>query len=850
MSAKTTPNPNQTHEAVHKPEAAKPVAPQSVELTQSANLETLPYAVAAPELALPADILALQRTVGNRAVTRLIQTKLTVGPAGDQYEQEADRVAAQVMRMPSVPPPVQRQAEEEEELQTKPLATSITPVIRRQAAPEEEELQTKPLLQREVMPEEEEELQAKPLVQRDAVPEEEELQTKPLLQREVMPEEEEIQAKSLVQRQSEEDEEELQTKPEAQRAASGAGFEMGGEFEQQLAASRSGGSPLPAEVRSFMEPRFGTDFSGVRLHTGSEAAQLNREVSAQAFTHGQDIYLAEGKTDFGSEQGKQLLAHELTHVVQQTGAIQPSIQRWSLMWTGAKGAPAGHEVLTAASLEAAGLRPKGSLATIYGSKTETWLRDKVVKEKQKKLEKAENTLEKARAAFDKNRGKKTQLALDKAIATEKQARQEFDDIQTYANFIKGAVWNDDPEQLLGGSGAQFGTAFTGGKSAVEKVEKRLHEAEQDLAKAKRTKDRKAIDQAQAAVDQAQADMKQIRLTGRSHEGDLQFLHGMAGSLKETAQVTQGKVMLWAEFCYKIATGEIPWNTLVENVDVKPKQELAGSVSSIKDLFPKQGKMKVVELLGAKGAEGKEKALGSLLHMLQDTFCASHSERVAAKRKGEMVGRIKSFRAYPAQESERHGLADVIAQKGTAEEALASTMGAQEAVDAGKGVVQRWNAAVSWSAAWGDKPGPERYLQDIFALVPEEATQIDGQQVQVGPGKAGAGRSFRKSVHKEYYGMLTSIAPSVRPITAASKAYDDLLLYQSTALTPEQTKEKKNLELAQVREVLQRIADWEPTKADTNEKNRQAVAFLKRKMQEDDKLILEEIADIDNALKTH
>lgn len=295
MSAKTT-NPNQTHEAVHKQQAVKPVAPQAAELTPATDLEALQQAVAAPGLARPADILALQRTVGNRAVTRLIQTKLTVGPAGDQYEQEADRVAAQVMRMPAVPRPVQRQPEEEEEeLQTKPLAALITPVIRRQAAPEEEEeeLQAKPLLQREGMPEEEEELQAKPLVQREAAPEEEELQTKPAVQ----------------------------------RTSTGAGFDVGGEFEQQLAASRGGGSPLPADVRSFMEPRFGTDFSGVRLHTGSDATQLNREVSAQAFTHGQDIYLGEGKDDLASAQGKQLLAHELTHVVQQSGSQSPVVSR-------------------------------------------------------------------------------------------------------------------------------------------------------------------------------------------------------------------------------------------------------------------------------------------------------------------------------------------------------------------------------------------------------------------------------------------------------------------------------------------------------------------------------------------
>ena len=75
---------------------------------------------------------------------------------------------------------------------------------------------------------------------------------------------------------------------------------------------------MPARTRAFMEPRFGAAFSEVRLHTGSEAAQLNRAVSAQAFTHGHDIYLGEGTNNVESSAGKQLLAHELAHVVQQS----------------------------------------------------------------------------------------------------------------------------------------------------------------------------------------------------------------------------------------------------------------------------------------------------------------------------------------------------------------------------------------------------------------------------------------------------------------------------------------------------------------------------------------------------
>jgi hypothetical protein len=82
--------------------------------------------------------------------------------------------------------------------------------------------------------------------------------------------------------------------------------------------SSDGGSPLSESSRAFMESRFGHDFSKVRLHTGSEAAELNRSIDAVAFTHGQDIYLGEGKDNFESGAGKELLAHELTHAIQQS----------------------------------------------------------------------------------------------------------------------------------------------------------------------------------------------------------------------------------------------------------------------------------------------------------------------------------------------------------------------------------------------------------------------------------------------------------------------------------------------------------------------------------------------------
>lgn len=87
-------------------------------------------------------------------------------------------------------------------------------------------------------------------------------------------------------------------------------------FESRFAALQGGGQPLPASERAFFEPRFGRDFSNVRLHSGPSAGELARSVHARAFTLGDSIVLGEG------EGGRELLAHELTHVVQQGGSVQ------------------------------------------------------------------------------------------------------------------------------------------------------------------------------------------------------------------------------------------------------------------------------------------------------------------------------------------------------------------------------------------------------------------------------------------------------------------------------------------------------------------------------------------------
>ncbi len=96
----------------------------------------------------------------------------------------------------------------------------------------------------------------------------------------------------------------------------------------QIQGSLAGGSPLPMGTRRFMEPRFRADFRNVRIHTGGQAAVLNRRLNANAFAVGNNVFFGEGKFRPETPDGKELIAHELTHTVQQGGAPRvPSVRR-------------------------------------------------------------------------------------------------------------------------------------------------------------------------------------------------------------------------------------------------------------------------------------------------------------------------------------------------------------------------------------------------------------------------------------------------------------------------------------------------------------------------------------------
>ncbi|MFL6201387.1 MAG: DUF4157 domain-containing protein [Thermoanaerobaculia bacterium] len=98
-------------------------------------------------------------------------------------------------------------------------------------------------------------------------------------------------------------------------------------FQQRYQTLQGGGRALSPSERGFFEPRFAHDFGNVRLHTGPDAAELARSVQARAFTLGSSVVFGAGQYTPDSDGGRRLLAHELTHVVQQGGKGGGRVQR-------------------------------------------------------------------------------------------------------------------------------------------------------------------------------------------------------------------------------------------------------------------------------------------------------------------------------------------------------------------------------------------------------------------------------------------------------------------------------------------------------------------------------------------
>jgi hypothetical protein len=141
------------------------------------------------------------------------------------------------------------------------------------------------------------------------------------VQRQETEEEEELQMKreTTLQRKCKECEEEENLQRKSNISAE-SGNTVSEPISTQLRANSGKGNQLPLSVQSEMRQKIGADFSGVSIHTGSDASQMSRSIGARAFTHGEDIYFNSGEYNPSTQEGKHLLAHELTHVVQQGGS--------------------------------------------------------------------------------------------------------------------------------------------------------------------------------------------------------------------------------------------------------------------------------------------------------------------------------------------------------------------------------------------------------------------------------------------------------------------------------------------------------------------------------------------------
>ncbi|EAR21999.1 eCIS core domain-containing protein [Nitrococcus mobilis] len=236
--------------------------------SEAAALAEKAQAGAKPERARP-----LWSQLARRAAAPVVQAKLEVGAAGDEYERAADAAASRI----SAGQPVERISRLPSGGLSRPIGD----------AEEEEES-----LQRQV--------------------EEEQVQLQPELEQE----EEALPgigtAPTAVQTKCREcQEEEKAQRRESSEASTGKGINTA---KAERAMARSGsGSPLSPAIQRQMEGGFGAEFSGVRVHTGAAANEASRALNARAFTRGSDIYLARGE----STTDRGLMGHELAHVVQQ-----------------------------------------------------------------------------------------------------------------------------------------------------------------------------------------------------------------------------------------------------------------------------------------------------------------------------------------------------------------------------------------------------------------------------------------------------------------------------------------------------------------------------------------------------
>lgn len=243
------------------------------------------------------------------------QTKLAVNEPGDKHEQEADQVADKVQRKieEKQKPEVQLKSKDEEN--KAPAAMPVKSEEKKPAA--ESAVKGKDEEKKKVSKKDEDK---KPDLQKMDKKDEE----KPVQKMNDGDKKEEDKTKvHKKEQQGKPDKEEPVMKKESGAAHGGHKVSV----EERIKQSKGKGQSLPDDVRAFLEKQLGADLGEVVVHTDGEAIAMNKELGALAFTNGFDIYFNAGQYQPDTMAGQKLLAHELTHVLQQTGVSKKTAKK-------------------------------------------------------------------------------------------------------------------------------------------------------------------------------------------------------------------------------------------------------------------------------------------------------------------------------------------------------------------------------------------------------------------------------------------------------------------------------------------------------------------------------------------
>ena len=278
-------------------------------------------------------------------------------------------------------------------------------------------------------------------------------------------------------------------------------------------------------------------------------------------------------------------------------------------------------------------------------------------------------------------------------------------------YLRGVLWNDDPAILLFDEDPDSNWNYSFGVAWFARFKIAAHSNEIDWQ----------------------------NLTGRSHYFDLQFLHGMAPTLDEDPRDTLAKILLWAEVMYKVAIGDIAPSTRLADVGVVSSQTSGAAVygyqlASFFDnkTFPK-GSDTINYLLtqdtAYQGVDVHKRALGSLLHLVEDSYARGHvkrrvlnpTDRVTdeplAFKPGKFgrFGEVENFHCYKNQDHDAHDKYDKPGPTPPNPRDLTTfneIIGARDAIDMASQLIQLWKTLTPWDAPSGAK---ELLTETVFKL---------------------------------------------------------------------------------------------------------------------------------------